>query len=112
MSDDTGSPLSTATLHVLLALAGQDRHGYGILQEVQRLSSGTYRMGPGTLYDNLKKLLNSGWVEDFEEDGAEEPRRMYRLTDEGRRVLAADVSRMKRVVRIANRLLADDGGAA
>ena len=112
MNDDNSSPLSTATLHVLLALAGRDRHGYGILQEVQRLSGGTYRMGPGTLYDNLKKLMNGGWVEDFEEADADEPRRMYRLTDEGKRVLAADLSRMKRVVRIATRLLADDGGAA
>ena len=105
------APLSPATLYILLALAAQDLHGYGILQQVSSLSNEAYRIGPGTLYDNLKKLLIQGLVEDYEEDEAGETRRMYRLTDEGRQLLAADVSRMKRVVRAANRLLAEGGGA-
>ena len=57
-------PLSSATLHILLALAGGDLHGYGIIQEVARNSDGHYRLGPGTLYDNLKKLMDAGWVAD------------------------------------------------
>src|SRR5665213_1157816 len=57
-------PLSAATLHVLLALAGEDRHGYGIMQEVARQSEGQYQLGPGTLYDNLQKMMNQGMVEE------------------------------------------------
>ena len=47
-------PLSPAVLHILLALSGEDRHGYGIMQEIARQSEGQYKLGPGTLYDNLK----------------------------------------------------------
>ena len=58
------APLSSATLHILLALAGGNLHGYGIIKEVARNSDGHYRLGPGTLYDNLKKLIDSGLVAD------------------------------------------------
>jgi DNA-binding PadR family transcriptional regulator len=114
MAINDTNPLSPATFHVLLSLASQDMHGYGIILEVGRLSDGQYRLGPGTLYDNLKKLLNLGWVEDYESEGdtSEEKRRLYHLTDEGRNVLAADVRRMKRVVRIANRRLGEEGSKA
>ena len=57
-------PLAPATLHILLALAGEDLHGYGIMQEVARQSDGRYRLGPGTLYDNLQKLLDAALVEE------------------------------------------------
>jgi PadR family transcriptional regulator, regulatory protein PadR len=108
------SPMSAAAFHVLLALASQDLHGYGIIQEVTRLSNGQYRIGPGTLYDNLKKLINSGWVKDSGGEGlvGDEKRRMYRLTEEGRDALKADVSRLKSVLRIANRRLVREGGGA
>jgi PadR family transcriptional regulator PadR len=110
MAINESNPLSPATFHVLLSLAAQDLHGYGILLEVGRLSGNQYRPGPGTLYDNLKKLLNLGWVEDYKEAAtAGEARLLYHLTDEGRSVLAADVRRMKRVVRIADRLLVEEG---
>src|ERR1700724_2116792 len=61
-------PLSVAAQHILLALSDEDRHGYGIMQEVARQSGGKYRMGSGTLYDNLEKLMKRGW-------GADPPRR-------------------------------------
>ena len=57
-------PLSSATLQILLALAGGDLHGYGIIKEVARNSDGHYKLGPGTLYDNLKKLMDAGLVSD------------------------------------------------
>jgi hypothetical protein len=57
-------PLSPATLHVLLALTDGELHGYGIMLEVARQSGGQYKIGPGTLYDNLKKLLSAGLVEE------------------------------------------------
>lgn len=110
---DPENPLSAATFHVLLALASHDLHGYGVIQEVQRLSEGQYRIGPGTLYDNLKKLLNCGWVEDYEEacQPGEDSRRMYRLTSDGKSALQAEVSRMKKILRLADRCLASGGAA-
>jgi DNA-binding PadR family transcriptional regulator len=99
-------PLSPATLHVLLALTGGDLHGYGIMLEVTRQSAGQYKIGPGTLYDNLKKLLSVGLVEETPADGGEEPaRRRYRLTQMGTGVLAAETVRLDGVVREARRCL-------
>ena len=57
-------PLSPANLHILLSLAGEDRHGYGIMQDVARQSGGQYKLGPGTLYDNLQKLMHHGIVDE------------------------------------------------
>jgi len=96
-------PLSAATLHVLLALAGEDRHGYGIMQEVARQSEGQYKLGPGTLYDNLQKMMSQGMVEEAPSprDNDDPRRRYYRLTRFGRAVLAADVTRLEGVVRRA-----------
>ena len=96
-------PLSPATLHVLLALAGEDRHGYGIMQEVARQSEGQYKLGPGTLYDNLQKMMNLGMVEEAPSpSGNDDPRRRYyRLTRFGRALLSAEVTRLEGVVRQA-----------
>jgi DNA-binding PadR family transcriptional regulator len=96
-------PLSAAALHILLALAGEDRHGYGIMLEVARQSEGQYRLGPGTLYDNLQKLANQGMVEEAPRRAAEDDprRRYYRLTPFGRSVLQADIARLESVVREA-----------
>jgi DNA-binding PadR family transcriptional regulator len=96
-------PLSPATLHILLSLAGEDLHGYGIMQDVVRQSEGKYKLGPGTLYDNLQKLIQRDWVEELgRRTGDEDPRRRYyRLTLAGRRVLEAEVARLAEVVREA-----------
>jgi DNA-binding PadR family transcriptional regulator len=96
-------PLSPATLHILLALAGEDRHGYGIMREVARQSEGLYKLGPGTLYDNLEKLMNQGLVE---EAGAPSPdddprRRYFKLSPFGRTVLSVEITRLDAVVRHA-----------
>ena len=97
-------PLSPATLHVLLALTGGDLHGYGIMLEVARQSGGQYKIGPGTLYDNLKKLLKLGLVEESPADSSEsEPRRRYHLTQMGGSVLAAETERLTGVLREARR---------
>src|SRR5450631_4413905 len=96
-------PLAPATLHILLALAGDDMHGYGIMQEVARQSEGQYKLGPGTLYDNLQKMTEQGLVEETaRRSGDEDPRRKYyRLTSFGRRVLSAEIARLETVVREA-----------
>lgn len=93
-------PLAPATLHILLALAGEDRHGYGIMQEVSRQSEGQYKLGPGTLYDNLQRLMEQGLVREVNPPGrAESRRRYYRLNSLGRSVLAAEIARLENVVR-------------
>jgi DNA-binding PadR family transcriptional regulator len=90
----------------LLALAGEELHGYGIMLEAARQSGGQYKLGPGTLYDNLKKLLTAGIVEESRRTDEEDPRRKYyRLSGLGRRVLAAEVSRLEGVVREAKATL-------
>jgi DNA-binding PadR family transcriptional regulator len=96
-------PLSPATLHILLSLAAEDRHGYGIMQEVARQSEGQYKLGPGTLYDNLQKLIGNGLVEEAPRPGPDDDprRRYYRLTTAGRGVLTAEIARLEGVVREA-----------
>jgi len=94
-------PLSTATLHILLALAGEDRHGYAIMQEVGRQTAGKYKLSPGTLYDNLQKLMDQGVVEDRGQkaDDDDPRRRYYRLSALGRGVLTAEIDRLERLIR-------------
>ena len=101
-------PLSPAALHILLSLAGEDRHGYGIMQEVARQSDGQYKLGPGTLYDNLQKLMTQGVVREAAAkriEGDDPRRRYYRLTPLGRSILAAEVERLESVVREARQYL-------
>jgi DNA-binding PadR family transcriptional regulator len=101
------APLTSATLHILLALAKSDLHGYGIIKEVVHNSDGHYRLGPGTLYDNLKKLMAAGLVAEAptpsrskhkSADKKEEDLRLYTLTITGRDALAAEVERLQGVV--------------
>jgi len=105
MREDASSylPLAPAALHILLALAGENCHGYGIMLEVARQSEGRYKLGPGTLYDNLQKLMERGMVEPASPVNPDDDprRRYYRLTSLGRRVLAAEVERLEGVVREA-----------
>lgn len=93
-------PLSPAALHILISLASEDRHGYGIMQDVARQTDGKYKLGPGTLYDNLQKLLDHGLIEELNRRDKEDPRRRYyRLTSLGDRVVAAEIQRLESVFR-------------
>src|ERR1700730_9211002 len=96
-------PLAPATLHILRALAAEDLHGYGIMQEVSRQSDGRYKLGPGTLYDNLKSLLDQGIVEEARTRIPDDDprRRYYQLTRFGRRVLSTEITRLEGVVHKA-----------
>ena len=100
---DAFLPLAPATLHILLALASENLHGYGIMQEVARQSEGRYKLGPGTLYDNVQRLVKQGLVEEVSSPAEEESsrRRYYRLSSLGRRVLSAEITRLEGVVREA-----------
>jgi DNA-binding PadR family transcriptional regulator len=105
MKDETSSflPLSPATLHILLSLAAENLHGYAIMQEVARQSEGKYKLGPGTLYDNLQKLIQKKIVRELGRRSADDDprRRYYSLTSLGRGVLAAETDRLGEVVREA-----------
>jgi DNA-binding PadR family transcriptional regulator len=104
MSNEPGSylPLSPAILHILISLAGEDRHGYGIMQEVALQSDGQYKLGPGTLYDNLQRLLDQGLVSEVSRKSEEDSRRRYyRLTSLGKRVVNAEINRLEGVFRQA-----------
>lgn len=93
-------PLSPAILQILTALAGEQRHGYGIMQEVLRQSNGSYKLGPGTLYDNLQRLLEYGIVEESAGGNVDDPRRKYyRLNSFGAGLLTAEITRLEGLYR-------------
>jgi DNA-binding PadR family transcriptional regulator len=96
-------PLTPAVFHILLALAPGERHGYGIQKEVLRQTAGEVRLGPGTLYGTLRRLMEASWVEETEGRGevGDERRRYYRLTRLGRTALQAETRRMEGLVRTA-----------
>jgi DNA-binding PadR family transcriptional regulator len=91
-------PLSPAIHHILLALADEERHGYAIMLEVSRLTGGATKMGPGTLYGTLKRLLAARLIEEADErpdpELDDERRRYYRITRLGARVLQAETARV------------------
>ena len=103
-------PLPVAQLHILLALATGDKHGYAIMREVEALTEGEVTMGPGTLYGAVKKMLKAGIVEESDErpdpEMDDRRRRYYRITGLGGRVLDAEVSRMERLSRTARSIQA------
>ena len=102
-------PLSEATLFILLSLAPGPRHGYAIMKDVQMLSDDRTVLSTGTLYGALKRLLEQGWIErvdDPEPNDTDRERKAYALTQTGRRVLKAEVERLRKLVAAARRLQA------
>jgi DNA-binding PadR family transcriptional regulator len=97
-------PLTPAVFHILLALADGERHGYGIMQE-EVARSGGVRLGPGTLYGSIKRMIEAGLIQESDErpdpELDDERRRYYRLTDFGQRVAAAEAERLAALVRAA-----------
>src|ERR1700704_1800643 len=97
-------PLKPHWFHVLLSLADQEQHGYGIMQEVLERTSGKVRLWPATLYGTLKRLIDEELIEESGERPAAEMddarRRYYKLTRLGRRVLAAESERLEDLVRV------------
>lgn len=99
------APLTPAVFHILLALADGERHGYGIVQEIAQRTEGAVRMGPGTLYGTIKRLLADGLIVETDERPDprvdDERRRYYRLTDLGQRLATAEARRLDQLVRVA-----------
>jgi DNA-binding PadR family transcriptional regulator len=112
---DSLLPLTPAVFNILLALADSERHGYGIMQEILANTNDQFKMGPGTLYGTIKRMIVAELIEESDErpdpDMDDERRRYYRLTDFGRRVLAAEAQRLSGLVTIAQRKHVLDGGA-
>jgi len=102
---EPNAPLTPAMFHVLLALAGDDLHGYAILKEVALRTAGEVKLSTGTLYGIIKRMLNDGLISELRSRPAaandDERRRYYRLTAKGREVAAAEAERLARVVELA-----------
>jgi DNA-binding PadR family transcriptional regulator len=102
---ETLLPLTPAVFHVLLALAGGERHGYAIMQEVVASTDGQIKMGPGTLYGTIKRLLEAQLIEESDERPDphldDDRRRYYRLTGVGEEVVRAEARRYADIVALA-----------
>lgn len=100
-------PLAPATFDILLALAGGENHGYGIMKEVATRTGGAVKIGAGTLYGALKRLLASGVVEEIEREDSDDAsgrRRYYRLTRYGMEVARVESRRLEKAVQEAHRM--------
>lgn len=97
-------PLREPTFFILLSLSPGPRHGYAILKEVEALSEGRVRLSTGTLYGAIKRLLDDGWirrVDDPQPNSTQRKRKAYALTELGRRVLNAEIERLRKLVHVA-----------
>ncbi|MEW6405894.1 MAG: PadR family transcriptional regulator [Chloroflexota bacterium] len=102
---DNIQPLTPAVFHILLALSSGERHGYGIMKQVEADSQGKVTMGPGTLYGSLKRMLDAGLIEESDkrvDPEMDDQRRIYyQITGAGAEALAAELERYKRIVTLA-----------
>jgi len=104
-SENQIPPLTPAVFHILLALSTEERHGYGIMKQVEKDSQGKVSMGAGTLYGSLKRMLDSGLVKESDKrvdpEMDDERRIYYQITGAGATALAAELARYQRIVTIA-----------
>jgi len=106
--------LTPPVFHILLALAGEERHGYGIMQDVARQTNDALQLGPGTLYGCLKRMLAAGLVEESDErpdtELDDQRRRYYSMTALGRSTVRAEAGRLAGAVSAAKARLRFAGG--
>src|SRR5580693_1764379 len=102
---DSLLPLPTAVFHILIALAGRDRHDYSIMQDVAARTDGKVQLSAGTLYSSIRRMLDQGLIDELAESQdtstTDERRRYYRLTRFGKRAAAAEVERLNALVQQA-----------
>jgi len=94
-------PLPAAAFQILLSLAGEDLHGYGIMRQVEEQSGGRIRLGPGTLYSSIQALLEEKLIEEIDSPSEEARRRYYRLTTVGRKLARSEADRLGDLLRLA-----------
>ena len=87
---------------ILTSLADQPRHGYALMKDIEALSGGRVRLSTGTLYGALRRLLEDGWIERFDQEDTSREKQAYKLTAEGRRQLRQDLDRMRQLTRAAS----------
>src|SRR3954468_17421097 len=107
MANKANSPLTPAVLHILLALCTRERHGYGIMKQVESDSQGKVKMGPGTLYGSLGRMMEAGLLRESDKKADpeldDERRIYYRITALGKATLAAELERYREVVAVAKK---------
>jgi DNA-binding PadR family transcriptional regulator len=99
--DPGAAPVTEPVLFILLSLSDAPRHGYALLKDIDKMSSGRVRLSTGTLYGALRRLLENGWIEPFEAADTSRDKRSYRLTNQGIRILESEVGRLNELTRIA-----------
>lgn len=105
--DTVRKPLSEPVLLILTSLAHEPRHGYALIKDIESLSDGRVRLSTGTLYGAIRRLVEAGWIEPFEQEDTSRDKQAYRLTNAGVRQLRAELDRMKDLTeRAAARLKA------
>ena len=101
----TNAPLTPAVLHILLALSTKERHGYGIMKQVESDSQGKVNMGPGTLYGSIRRIIDAGLIresdKEIDPEMDDERRVYYKITGLGQKTLAAELQRYREVVAVA-----------
>jgi DNA-binding PadR family transcriptional regulator len=106
-SPESQLPLPAATFHILMALSDGERHGYAIIQDVAERTNGEVRLGAGTLYRSIQRLLEQDFIEELSmrerpaKDADDARRRYYRLTAFGRAVAEAETARLADLLRLA-----------
>lgn len=104
------APLTPAVLHILLALSAGERHGYGIMKQVNADSEGNVKMGPGTLYGSIARMTEAGLVRESDRrvdpEIDDERRIYYQLTSTGQKALKAELKRYRSVVAVSEGRLA------
>src|ERR1700736_2971991 len=107
MQPDSFLPLPPATFHLLMALSDEDRHGYGIIQDVSASTNGDLKLSAGTLYRSIQRMLEQGLLVETRDRPApeddDERRRYYRITPFGREVAKAEANRLTHLVRLARK---------
>src|SRR5689334_25374514 len=101
----TNAPLTPAVLHILLALSMEERHGYGIMKQVEADSQGKVKMGPGTLYGSIDRMLDAGLIREssrkIDPEMDDERRIYYRISSVGRKAVEAELRRYRDIVEVA-----------
>ena len=99
---DDMKPLTEPVLLILISLAEEPRHGYALMKDIDRLSTGRVRLSTGTLYGAIRRLLDDGWIERFEQADTSRDKQTYRLTAAGSRQLRSELDRMRQLTRLAS----------